>query len=83
MALGCGATAVAPIARSWAQPAAGRWVCYAVKEFPDVEDAQHDARGITEGLNRVAAHVPSGATLALIPDSSMRGSDASVACIKY
>ncbi|HVY30653.1 MAG TPA: hypothetical protein VHB79_29035 [Polyangiaceae bacterium] len=82
MALGCGATAVAPIARSWAQPASGRWACYVVDRFPDVEEARNweEAANITAGFNKVAAHVPAGTVLAVNPKG---GPYPSVACVKY
>ncbi|HET7541319.1 MAG TPA: hypothetical protein VFK05_15685 [Polyangiaceae bacterium] len=82
MILGCGAASVAPIARSWAQQPAGRWECFVVDRFPDVEDARSwsGAANITAGLNRVARQVASGTILNLTPKS---GGAASVACVKY
>ena len=79
--IGCAAAAVAPTATSWAQPQ-GKWGCFVVDRFPDVQAAHswEGATNITQGLNQVAAHVPSGATLSLTPKS---GGYPSVACIKY
>jgi len=79
--IGCGAAAVAPAATSWAQPS-GRWECFIVDRFPDIDDARswEGAANIAAGLNRAASHVPAGTTLPLAPKS---GGYASVACIKY
>lgn len=85
MILGCGAAAVSPIARSWAQPPAGRWGCFVVDRFPDVQEARSwsGALDIASGLNEVASHVPTGTVLAVSPKSSGQGSYASVTCVKY
>ncbi len=84
MILGCAATAVSPVGRSWAQPAAGRWECFVVDRFPDVDDARSwdGARNITAGMNKVAAHVAAGTVLAVTPKSGS-GSYPSVTCVKY
>jgi hypothetical protein len=84
MILGCGATAVAPIAKGWAQAPAGRWACYVVDQFPDLEEARswEGAANITAGLNRVAPNTPAGTVLALTPKTHGSGSYASVACVK-
>jgi hypothetical protein len=80
IALGCTVSAVAPV-RSTSAQTPGRWGCYVVDRFPDVADAAgwEGAANITAGLNRVAANVPAGTTLALQPKSQYP----SVACIKY
>jgi len=82
MILGCGAAAVAPIARSWASPPGGHWECFVVDRFPDIEDARtwSGAANVTAGLNKVATQVASGTILNLTPKS---GGAASVACVKY
>jgi hypothetical protein len=84
IALGCGASAVAPVAKSWAQPQ-GHWSCYVVDRFPDVQEAADwdGAANITKGLNKVATQVAPGTILALAPESSSQGSYPSVACVKY
>lgn len=84
MILGCGATAVSPIARSWAQQPAGRWACYVVDQFPDVEGARSwdGAANITAGLNRVAPNVAAGTIIAVTPKSHNTGSYPSVTCVK-
>jgi hypothetical protein len=78
IALGCGASAVAPM-RSTLAETQDRWSCYVVDGFPDVHDAASwdPAARITDGLNQVAKHVPAGATLAV------NSKGAGVACIKY
>jgi hypothetical protein len=83
--LSCGAAAVAPMATSWAQPASGKWQCFVVDRLPDIDEARswEGASNITDGLNRIALHVPSGTVLSVTPQSSHYGSYASVACIKY
>jgi len=74
MILGCGAAAVSPIARGWAQQPAGRWDCFVVDRFPDVDDARSwdGAANITAGLNKVAAHVTAGTVLAVTPKCVFR-----------
>lgn len=83
MILGCAATVVSPIARGWAQQPAGRWDCFVVDRFPDVDDARSwsGAANITAGLNQVATHVPAGTVLSVNPKSG--GAYPSVACVKY
>jgi hypothetical protein len=85
MILGCGAAAVSPIARSFAQAPAGHWDCFVVDRFPDVQEARswEGAIDIRAGLNKVATHVPAGTVLAVSPKSSNQGSYASVTCVKY
>jgi hypothetical protein len=82
MVLGCGAAAVSPIARGWAQQVPGRWDCFVVDQFPDVDAARSwsGAANITAGLNRVATHVAAGTVLSVAPKG---GSYPSVACVKY
>lgn len=84
LAVGCGAAAVAPMARSFAQAPAGAWDCFAVERFPDVEKArsQEFAVSTREGLNRVARQVPTGTMLSVTPYTHPNGSMASVACVK-
>jgi hypothetical protein len=84
MILGCGATALSPIASSFAQQPAGRWDCFVVDRFPDVEEARSwsGAANIAAGLNTAAKHVAAGTVLAVTPKSSS-GSYPSVACVKY
>lgn len=62
IALGCGASAVAPMRNTFAQTQ-GRWGCYVVDRFPDAQDAASwdGAARVTDGLNQVAKHVPAGA----------------------
>lgn len=84
IALGCGVSAVAPVAKSWAVPQS-YWGCYVVDRFPDVQAAADwpEAREITTGLNKVAAHVATGTILALHPKESHHGAYPSLTCIKY
>ena len=45
----------------------GGWTCYVVDRFPDMDDAANwkGSVKITDGLNKVASHVPSGEMLVL------------------
>lgn len=83
MILGCGAALVSPIAESGAQQGAGRWECFVVDRFPDVEGARSwtPAANIALGLNQVAKHVAVGTVLAVNPKSGT-GTYPSVACVK-
>jgi hypothetical protein len=85
MALGCGAATVAPMATSWAAPAAGSWQCYQSDLFPDVakSSSYKDAVRATDGMNAVAQHVPAGTVTTFALDGSNNGSEPDVVCIKH
>ncbi|MCO4769008.1 MAG: hypothetical protein KDA24_03195 [Deltaproteobacteria bacterium] len=56
------------------------WACYRVNEFPDAEKAAgwKAARSVSEGLNTVAGHAPSGT---VVPTKWDKG-DADLLCVK-
>lgn len=53
IALGCGASAVAPMRNTFVQTQ-GRWGCYVVDRFPDAQDAASwdGAARVTDGLTK-------------------------------
>jgi hypothetical protein len=85
VALGCGASAVAPIAVSRAQARAGSWDCFVVDRLPELTEARSwgPAANITEGLNRAAPEAATGTMISVTPKSSRDGASASVTCVKH
>ena len=79
--LGCGAAAVSPTVRSYAQGKSG-WACYDVADFPDVEQAAFNAGQFRDGMNQVAANASPGTMITLTPRASANGGSASVVCVK-
>jgi hypothetical protein len=63
---GCAALAFQTVPESRAEHQGG-WTCYVADRFPDMEDAAKwkGSIKVAEGLNQVAAHVPSGQILVL------------------
>lgn len=79
--LGCGAAAVSPTVKSYAQGKPG-WACYDVADFPDVEQAAFNADSFRSGMNQVASNASPGTVVTMTPRASANGSNASVVCVK-
>lgn len=66
LVIGCGAGATA-VATSWAGPEVGKWQCYDLRTFPDVEMAnkKHYAKTFQYGLRQAFPRATQGTVLSL------------------
>ena len=78
--VGCVATTVSPVLRTWAHPTGGTWRCYAFDRFedgPEAAAAWGPAQQATLGLNQVARHTPPGTIVTFTYEVT------ALTCVKY
>ena len=81
LAVGCAAAAVKPtsVGVATAQATAGKWQCYRVHDFPDVQEAAKEGKDYTASMNKIA---PGAAQDQLIQIGASGGGNPNYLCVK-